>query len=478
MLRTEIIVLGTIALLMWSSIFWRAYSTSPLKWAHPTCIFSAGLFTFMIGPTLYWQFRPWTYSIPPYFEGAPLVMQGAILLGIPFLLMPFISKGKAQAQPGSMSYQEHFCINSTTLWLILLPLLIGIFWRMHLVGMGWQGRFPRDAPKVFGSESLALILMNFSYYYAICYFVLIRLGSRMQKQIGVLLWATDCLFMVYLLHRSAALHFLLRSGIFAVLMGWKITKKMFLSACLFIVFVIVVIGKSDQLAFDSIKGSKAYLSPLEVSRVLNESGKFFLSGESKSEGHNSSTEANAALAALDDTLFRLYDARQASAVMAAVPDIIPYAHGETFMHIFYALIPRYFWEDKPESADINLLTTWVMENDSGLNGITTIGEFYINGGFLIVFLGGFVCFFICDWIANIFIARKGSWYLAWISVYPFFAELFFRANSAFTHRFNEGLHAWVVLLLIWTFIKICSQRILIPISHVEDPVLQMANERK
>ena len=120
--RIIILLLGSIALMQWTYIWHRA-SRGPLGWASPTSLFTTGILVLYIIPCIYWQFRPWKYSYPPYFEGLPLVLTGAVVLGIPFLFfLSALPKQKKKVQNNfysSVKYHDN-------LWVILIPILSGL----------------------------------------------------------------------------------------------------------------------------------------------------------------------------------------------------------------------------------------------------------------------------------------------------------------------------------------------------------------
>lgn len=453
-MKADIFLLGIISIAVWGFVWYRSYRSSPLRWASPTCLFASGLLLFYIIPPLYWQFRPWNYSVPPYFEGLSLVLGSAGLVGLPFFLGALLSVGqKRNSQPIFQLRTEKF---GRRLWVFLLPVLIGVWWRIYLLTLGHQARLSRKIPSLLGSESLALIVGNFSYYYAPCYFILVAFGNRRQRQVGIILWVMDGLFQIFLLHRYWIFLFILRSLIFVTLLGVKVRLRHWIVVGLFGVFVMAVIGQSHILTYDRVTDERSFLTIPKVAGVLQETSAGYARGVF--QGGSSSDETNVLLRALDDTMYRLYDARSASAVMINVPDVIPYFYGKTLIHVFYSLVPRYFWPGKPSLIEIHKVTTWVMPNDSGWNPTGTLAEFYMNYGFLAVLIGGIACFFLCRGFDRL-VKRKLIISPAWLCIYPILAEQFLFASSNFTRRICESIRGLVVLALIALLLSFAKRRV-------------------
>ncbi|MFH1879045.1 MAG: hypothetical protein ABH883_09595 [Candidatus Omnitrophota bacterium] len=328
-------------------------------------------------------------------------------------------------------------------------------WRIYLLTLGWQGRLSREIPAVFGSESLALLIYNVPYYYAICYFALIAFGGRKQRQAGIILWVFDGLFQLFLLHRYWMCLFMFRSIIFGVLYGIKLKTRQWLLVAVFGIFVIAVVGKSHTLTYDQTEGGKRFLSPAQVLRIFSQAGAGYVRGDF--QGGLGSSSENVILRALDDTMFRLYQSRPAAAVMLNVPDVIPYYHGETFGNIFYALIPRYVWPNKPDLAKIQEVTTLVMHNDEGVNPAGTVAEFYMNYGLIAVFFGGIVCLLLCQWIERI-LQHPERISLAWLCVYPIWAEQFLVPYGSFSRRVCESFRNLLVLAMFSLALKLCKKK--------------------
>lgn len=412
------------------------------------CLFAAGLLLFYIIPSLYWQFRPWSYIVPPYFEGLPLVLASAGILGLPFLWDALIGTGRKRVGQPKRPFRT--VVFGEGLWVFLLPVLVGIGWRIYLLTMGWQARLAREMPALLGSRSLALIVQNFSYYYAACYFALVAFGNKTQRRVGVAFWVMDGFFQLSLLHRYAILLFALRSAVFATLLGLKLTRRHWIGFGVFVALVITIIGRSHSFAYGRVAGDRAFLTVPQVIRILYDAG--------VSYAHS---DANVLMRSMDDTMFRLYEARSASAVMMNVPDVIPYFYGKTFLHVFYAVVPRYFWPGKPSLNEIHQVTHRVMPNDSGLNPAGILAELYMNYGFSVVLLGGIVSLLLCRWSERILtrqLTRKGGIDPAWLCTYPLMVELWFFASFNFTQRLCEGIRWVLVLALIALLLRFARKR--------------------
>lgn len=457
MLKGEILSVGIPALLVWLFIWFRS-AGSPLGWTSPSALFASGLTLIYIVPALYWQFRPWNYSIPPYYEGLPIVLKSAILFAVPFLLASFFSKRQTLNPSGALPppQEERIFEFGQRLWIFLIPVLLGLSWRLYLLQLGWQGRLEREMPTLFGSENPAVMMFNIAYYYPVCYFALFAFGNHSQRQTGIFVWILDGWFQIYFLHRYAILLFVFRSLVFLCLYAFRLSKSVWTGVAIFFILVVAVVGKSDTVSRDLVSGEKKFLTPVEVTMVLEKTSKQYFTSADFRPGQNEAA-ANPLMNLFDDTMYRMYDARSASAIMYNVPDVIPYFNGKTFAHILFALIPRWVWPDKPNLRDVHLITTWVMPADSGLNATGTLAEFYMNFGYPAVLAGGFVCLLFCHFIErNILSAQDLK--PAWLCVYPVLAELFWIASETFSRRVSEGLRGLLVLFLVHVLIRFSLER--------------------
>ena len=444
------LLVGFIAFGEWVLI-WRHSSRGPLGWAAPTSLFALGLLLLYITPSVYWMFRPWNVTYPPYYDGLPLVLAGAVLLGLPFLLDVFLRRRKRGTHLARV-FQHNEGEFGPRLWLCVIPILAGVAYRIYLFTLGYQSRNVRDVPMLFGSDSLALLVGNISDYFPVFYFALVALGNRLQRRIGLLSWALDALLQLMSLARFDMLYFVFRSAIFMTLRGWRLSRKQWAIVALFSMFVIAIVGRVPSLAKDLVStGEAKYLTPGQVVMVVIDTTRGFLSGEL-------SGGTSPLLQALDDTFERLHMARSASAVMMNVPDVIPYEHGKTFLHVLYAWIPRYLWASKPNIRAVNLLTTLVMPDDSGLNPTGTIAELYVNYGFIAVFLGGIGCAYLCRAQERILL-RKGRFLSpTWLCVYPSIGLWYFWADANLSQRLTEGLHVLLLFALVWLFLGFARRR--------------------
>jgi len=433
------------ALAVWGFIWWRS-SRGPLQEVSPTALFSAGIMLLYIIPALYWQFRPWVYYAPPYFEGTALVMLGAFILGLPFVFYEMVeARDRSISQPLDSAQPVH---PSFLFWVFTGPILLGMALRIYLFFLGYQSRLGREDFTIGGSASLGLIVNNFTVYYPACYFALIAFGTRLQKFAGKTFWVLDGLLMLWTLHRYEILIYLLYSMIFIRLQGWTLTLKHRIIAVSAIVFVLAIIGQTSGVINEELNPLKSYASPLKTLQVIIKATETFSLGEDYSgKWGNLSSGTDMLSRALDNTMYRLYDARSASAVMYNVPKIIPYYYGETFMQILYAYIPRYFWEAKPDLAEIHKVTVTVMPEGGGISPCGTIAEFYMNYGFTAVFLGGIVCLAVCRWAENS-LNRQSGVSPALYCIYPILGLLFIWASDTFTRRMAQGLRTLLVMGLL------------------------------
>lgn len=444
------LIVGSIALGQWALICRRARS-GPLGWTAPASLFALGLLVLYITPSLYWLSRPWPFSYPPYYDGLPLVMTGAVLLGLPFLLVVF-GRRPVRLRRVDAARDRRAGEFGAGLWWCLAPILAGVAYRLFLFTLGYQSRNVRETPTVFGSDSLALLVGNVADYAPVFYFALVALGNRLQRRAGALFWALDALLQLMSLSRFFMLYFVFRSALFMTLTGRRLTRKQWVSVAVFASFVIVVVGRTAVTAREVTSTSAAkYLSPGQVVSVIAGTAVEFVRGDA---GQVTSLIGQA----LDDTFDRLYMARSASAVMMNVPAVIPYSYGSTFMHVLYAWIPRYIWPEKPTLGDIHRLTTLVMPDDSGVNPTGTIAELYISGGFVAVLLGGIVCAYLCRAQERVLLRRTGRPSPAWICVYPSLGLWFLWADANLSQRIAEGLHVLLLFGLVRLFLRFARRR--------------------
>lgn len=422
---------------------------SPLGWITPAGLFAFGLLTFYIIPSLYWKCRPWNYPVPPYFEGLYLVLVGAITLGIPFLFVKF--RFKKQRKSAFRDAKAYLNRSSAGLWLCSAPIVLGLFWKIYLITQGYQSRLARIEPELFGSKDLAFLFGNIAYYFSAFYFALVLLGNKRQRSIGFLFWLCEGLIQMYTLQRYMILTFVFRSAVFATILGIRLKGLHWLGMAFLSVFVLAIIGSTPEYTRNEALGVGSYVTPMQAADIVRRATRDFVGTQSSVEGESPIWKA------LDETMFRLFDARSASAVMLNVPAVIPYQYGETFLQVFYAFIPRFFLEKKPTLRDIHLITTQVMPNDMGVNPLGTIAELYLNGGFLVILLGGVICFFICCSIQRLLLGL-GLKHSIFLCVYPLTIEWIIGANYNFTQRLSEGIRLIIFIWLFGIFIKLCRSR--------------------
>ncbi|MFA4902761.1 MAG: hypothetical protein WC600_08450 [Desulfobaccales bacterium] len=335
---------------------------------------------------------------------------------------------------------------------MFIPLGAGILLRIYLiVTLGWQGRLAHEAPSFLGSQELGLIMLNFTAYYPAIYFLLFALGNRFQRRIGASIWIFDGFFVVFQLSRTVIFRFIVISLIYLALLGRRISLKRWtvvgVAAILIMSFV-----SATQYVMGDVMSHRMYLTPFEASRALEKGITSYLLGEVQ-ESHVTS-ESNVFLMPLDDSMYRLYEARSASAVMSSFPQPNPYISGESFINIAYAIIPRYLWNDKPSLGSIHEITNMIMYPEIG-NPLGTLSELYINFGFLGVLFGSFVCLLICCKLEGIF-SSTSPIRISWVAVYPFIAEQLIMASYNFSQRISEGIRALIVLLLIGLLLRLTS----------------------
>jgi hypothetical protein len=431
----EVLLSGSFALTMWSFILRRSLR-SPLNWVSPVSLFSMGLLLMYIIPTIFWQFRSWKEIVPPYYEGLPLVMIGAIVLGIPFLLDSLRKRSKPVSLP-SIFFYGHGRYGKL-LWILIVPVFLAFALQIYMFTLGHQGRGVREELIVMGSITLASIVFELVKISSVFYFALIAFGTRFQRQVGYILLFSDGLLQLTTLHRWLILVFILRTAVFFVLMNWKINIRKSVFIGILIAFTIVVIGDAGMLILYKSKGIIAVSGPVEIGDVIIEATGKVVTGQSSS---------------IDKIMYRLNMARSASAVMDSVPNYLPFTYGDSALHMIYAFIPRFFWPEKPSLAALHSITIKVMPDDMGISPLGTIAELYMNFNFFAVFLGGILFLFICRWLERS-ILSGGRTSQTWICVYPAMALWVFWADANFSQRLAKMVHIIMIFVALWLFFLI------------------------
>lgn len=436
------LLIGSLSVALWSWIAWQA-SRGPIGIVSARSLFAIGILLFYSVPSLYWQLRPWTSQVPPYLEGLPLVFLGSIVLGIPFLVRPRIRRRRGP------TIRERFGLIQATaalkLWMTVPLLAVAVLWRLYLFTLGYQARFTRDTPTLFGSEALAFIPGNLTYYHPILYFALFAWGTRTYRRLGLVFWILDGFLTLLALQRFSILFFAFRSIVFLELTGHRFRPRHWLAIGVCGIAILGFFGKVQSNAGDALEfgrqvqgeSGRQMLGPMEILSVV---GRTVLD-------YGRLTDQAPLLNTVDTAMMRLYDARSASAVMMGVPDAIPYMYGETFLQVLFAAIPRYLWSAKPVLSDVHLITAAVMKDDIGVNPTGTIAELYLNYGFVAIFLGGVLCSRICLWLDHA-LAESVKAYAVWICVYPMMTEWLLGASYNLSQRLSEGVRGVIIFGLV------------------------------
>jgi hypothetical protein len=447
----EIFLWGVLAAAIWGIIWYHAILKSPLRLISPISLLSLGMFFYYIVPSIYWSFREWTYYLPPYLDGLPLVLENVIIFGLPFLGYTIFCGKKVKAWDAGNCFLK--LKNSGALWLIIGPALIGILIRIYFIKSGWVARLGDDFPILFDSFELTMILYNFTYYIASSCFIFILFGNKKQCRAGWILWGIEGLLRLLTFQRQGIIRFIFLSFVLWTIKGGKITatKLAYLSVC--VLFVLSIVGASQHFVRDRVETNDTKYMTIEDIMAVLCLGLNEYSSNTIQENHISE-EKNFLLKSLDDAMYRMYDARSASAAMAAMPASIPFYYGETFLNIFYSFVPRYFWGGKPNMASVHNITDEVMYPETG-NPLGTIAEFYLNYGYIAVFLGGFVFLIICNFFSFFISCRKNYIWPAFICTYPIFSEQLIYASFNASQRICEIFRGFIVVGLIagilWIF---------------------------
>lgn len=446
---TSSLPLGVLAFGLWGFIWWRS-RREVLGWLGPTALFAAGILGFYVIPSIYWQFRPWRQVFPPYFEGVPLVQWGAFVLGLPFAGR-YLLVGRGRRSTTDPGFRDRSALRfGFGLWWLAVPVAAGLLFRIYLFTQGHQSRLEREALTVAGSTELGLLVSNISYVHSIFYFLLVAFGNRRQRQFGIAAWILDAALQAFSLHRHAMLTFGVRSGIYLSLLGVRLDWRHWAAAACLGLALITLVGETGRRAQLLLGYEQSYLTPTQVVWLVSQSLDAI-------EDQSEAQDDGALLQGLDSAMARLYEARSASAVMASVPEVLPYRYGSTFLHVLYAFVPRFVWPDKPSLSEIHHVTVEVMPDDLGINPTGTIAELYLNFGFPMVLLGGCVCLLICR-ATERRLTRRGPLRWAGLAVYPLMAEWFIGANYNFTQRICEGMRGIVLVVFVWALMRLLRRR--------------------
>ncbi len=448
-MKIEIVFLGLSASIMWGFIWRHMCRESPLGWASPGSLFSAGLFFYYIIPPLYWQMREWPYVLPSYFEGLPLVLKNVMILGIPFFVYALFRTIKKGIKFQKIQFPVEK--GKSLLWLFAILAIIGIGWRAYLITLGWQARGGQSAVMLFGSEGLGYLASNISYYVPVPCLILILYGDRLQCKAGKFLWIAEGVLRLVIFSRFGIMRYMLLSFLFSVIIGYKFKLRQWIVAGIGIIFTLSFVGASQMLIGDYIPANSKFVAPAKIFNVLKTGTSRYMSNEIV--GMHISPESNVLMKSLDDTMYRMYDARSASAVMEKVPDIIPYYCGETLQQVLYAFMPRYFWVEKPNLDSIHRITSLAMWPERG-NPLGTLAELYLNYGSFAVFWGGIFALLICLWTDYMFSRKGAGVHPMKLAVYPIIAEQFIYASNNASQRICEYLRGLLVLMLIVMALKV------------------------
>jgi hypothetical protein len=149
-------------------------------------------------------------------------------------------------------------------------------------------------------------------------------------------------------------------------------------------------------------------------------------------------------------------------------------HGATLINLPFAILPRFLWPDKPERGGSGFMSehTGIALSESATFGTGTVFEFYINFGYLGVFIG----FILLGWIIRR-VDSAASKYLLQGKLFDF-ARLFLVGIVAIDPLLrpffivNGAVLAWILM----TILKISFVR-LIGNSRPR-PDLRVAHPRK
>ncbi len=447
--------LGYLALSVWLFIFFHG-TKIPSRIISPHSLFALGILGLYVVPGIYWSLREWPYGIANYQDGVPKVQMIALLFGLPIFAYRLCRRGAQRViMPLEKQFTESLRFAGWSGMLFFFLAMLGFAWRIYLFSLGHQGRFEREDPTLFGSADLGFLAGNIGFLSRIFYFAMLLTANKFRRRIAYCTWGLDGLLQVLSLHRYAMLIFLFHSLVFLCMRGFAFTIRRLAVLASAVILTVTVVGYAAVVAPDFLEGNRSYIGPSEVLTVLSTAFSTYSSGslDRAASGAVQSDADSFMLRAIDDTMFRLYESRSAAAVVPNYPDTYPFLEGETLYPMVFALIPRFFWPGKPEMRNAHLLTFDFMPNDSGLNPLGTLADLYVNGGYVLVFVGGLIGLLILNGLVVKLSTTNVIERMAFSVVYPLIGELLVGANRNVSQRISEGLRLMVVYIFIYYVLK-------------------------
>jgi len=140
----------------------------------------------------------------------------------------------------------------------------------------------------------------------------------------------------------------------------------------------------------------------------------------------------------------------------AVPDQQPYYGFKILRNSFYALIPRTFWSQKPNTEKVSMERAYTCGAVNRLSAASAktrpVTDAYLSGGATIVFLAMFLYGLIAQWLCNKAETLFGGYPLGCIIIFNGFFQPLWRGNN-WEFLINNITYGFVIMLLLFHLLK-------------------------
>nr|WP_199076969.1 hypothetical protein [Pedobacter sp. ASV19] len=140
----------------------------------------------------------------------------------------------------------------------------------------------------------------------------------------------------------------------------------------------------------------------------------------------------------------------------AVPDHQPYYGIKILKNSFFALIPRIFWNQKPNTEKVSMERVYTCGAVNRLSAASAktrpVTDAYLSGGFLIVFLAMFLYGLITQWLCNKAETLFGGYPLGCMIIFNGFFQPLWRGNN-WEFLINNITYGFILMLLLFHLLK-------------------------
>ncbi|PTS91996.1 hypothetical protein DBR11_27745 [Pedobacter sp. HMWF019] len=140
----------------------------------------------------------------------------------------------------------------------------------------------------------------------------------------------------------------------------------------------------------------------------------------------------------------------------SVPDQQPYYGFEILRNSFYALIPRTFWSQKPNTEKVSMERVYTCGAVNRLSAASAktrpVTDAYLSGGTLIVFVAMFLYGLIAQWLCNKAENIFGGYPLGCIIIFNGFFQPLWRGNN-WEFLINNITYGFFMMLLLFHLLK-------------------------